>query len=337
MTTLEEQVEDLKVENQQLKAELDNCRAVISQLQKENDKLRLDLVLGTQDIPCEANAATADMLVTTTTTTTQESTEGREHQQAAAISGSSSYHTPPDFETSPSSSDGYANGIDMTWLVSTAATPQWDWSRILQGKEHSAFALPRQVFQRYPLLAPALMSIVIDHTFSMSAQELLDASTSNSSSSSLLPSPLSSTPSTHRPLPIEYVSKTSAAEKNDTDILHSLNAVLTERAENKDVNEQQQQRELESLIIQVEEDNADQQSQSRPSRCTSICSHSCPSKVIPALSKMCASFVDWVVALERQKEEYLKRVCPKSAEAAAPAASASSSSPRRRLVPVRAC
>ncbi|KAI9496126.1 hypothetical protein BDB00DRAFT_869760 [Zychaea mexicana] len=211
VTTLEEQVEQLQNEKSQLRLEVKNVYGIVAKLQKENDQLRVDLLLSRQDIvtitnnntsiTAQSEPFTSSSSPPTAFVTQQQLQQQTQPQQSCTdtlavpeLTFTNALSSPEDalFDTldtdfysntsssSPSSSD--TNNPwdlvlpDSTWL-SHAAIPRWDWSRILDKTQSSpptsALINARDTFQRYPLLAPALMSIVVGHTMSMSAEELM--------------------------------------------------------------------------------------------------------------------------------------------------------------------
>lgn len=71
--------------------------------------------------------------------------------------------------------------------LSHATMPEWDVNRLLSKAIEHSLAPPitnnisvTDTFQRFPLLAPALMSIVVGHTMTLSPNELMTLSTTNS-------------------------------------------------------------------------------------------------------------------------------------------------------------
>lgn len=86
---------------------------------------------------------------------------------------SNSNPSPPEFSDSwelvfPSSESQHQQ---QTYL-SHAVMPDWDLNRILK-KEREIGTPANELFYKYPLLAPALMSIVLGHTMTMTAQDLV--------------------------------------------------------------------------------------------------------------------------------------------------------------------
>ncbi|KAG0166173.1 hypothetical protein DFQ28_007640 [Apophysomyces sp. BC1034] len=149
MTTLEEQVEKYKAENSQLKLEIKWVRSTMERMQKENDQLRLDLLL------CR---------------------EGIQSRQS----------TTPSFPCSSSDSSNLSSSSPEMSItprdtyLAHATMPDWDVHRIVK----ETTALPtNNLLSRYPLLAPALMSIVLDHAVTMAADDLLANAKLNASTS----------------------------------------------------------------------------------------------------------------------------------------------------------
>ncbi|KAI7875045.1 hypothetical protein K492DRAFT_240474 [Lichtheimia hyalospora FSU 10163] len=156
ITALEEEIEELKSDKDQMRTEINKVYEIVNKLRKENEKLRTDMMMVRQQ---------------------------QQQQQPS-----------PDIPTMNVLNNTDENALttwdallrDSTWL-SHASMPQWDFSHVLsKDQEKSSLSLSlnaREMIQRYPLLAPALMSIVLDHTMGMSSEQLLAASTSASSMS----------------------------------------------------------------------------------------------------------------------------------------------------------
>lgn len=136
-----------------MRIEIDKVYELVSKLRKENEKLRTDMMMVRQQ---QQQQPSSDIPVMNVLNNTD--------------------------ENALTTWDTLLR--DSTWL-SHASMPQWDFSHVLsKDQEKSSLSLrlnAREMIQRYPLLAPALMSIVLDHTMGMSSEQLLAASTSTSS------------------------------------------------------------------------------------------------------------------------------------------------------------
>lgn len=180
MATLEERMDKCQAENSQLKLEVKWVRGMMDKLQAENDQLRLELALckgGISqppasmtastvsppttssnpldwDIVCAAPAVTSSTSITATSPTTLSST-------------SSSYPT-----TLSSSLTSTSTVSNPNVYLAHATVPNWDLSNLFRKPPSSSVDLIRN----YPLLAPALMSIVIQHTMTMTTEDIISNS-----------------------------------------------------------------------------------------------------------------------------------------------------------------
>ncbi|KAJ8663354.1 hypothetical protein O0I10_000593 [Lichtheimia ornata] len=157
ITSLEEEIEELKSDKAQMRNEINKVYDLVSKLRKENEKLRTDMMMVRQQQQQQPQQPSPDIPTMSVLNNTD--------------------------ENALTTWDALLR--DSTWL-SHASMPQWDFSHVLsKDQEKSSLSLrlnAREMIQRYPLLAPALMSIVLDHTMGMSSEQLLAASTSTSSS-----------------------------------------------------------------------------------------------------------------------------------------------------------
>ncbi|KAI8060698.1 hypothetical protein BC940DRAFT_323143 [Gongronella butleri] len=190
--TIEEQLNDSKHENDQLRAELATLRKEMQVLRETNQQLRLDLVLYEQGVhPMAMNPLPAtttpphSMPATTPPTSSLDPASGTlvsvdDLFTTSSGSSDSSNATPSPTTTTDLTIMGTSPlGMDPMWpnfnmFLSHALLP--DLSAPLAGKTRDATAANMNVmdvFHRYPLLAPALMSIVVGHTMSLSTDDLL--------------------------------------------------------------------------------------------------------------------------------------------------------------------
>ncbi|ORZ02767.1 hypothetical protein BCR43DRAFT_520023 [Syncephalastrum racemosum] len=164
ITTLEEEIDSLKTERSQLKQALDHAHGKIAALQKENDQMRLDLALVQHDkYTLHAPSSNLeDILFSPVPPTPIVSSSS-----SSLSSNSSTYAS-----SSPSSVSQSLSPGDI-FRVDHALIPSWDWSAITEKDKHNSTVFAsRETLTRYPLLVPALMSIVLAHTLSMSVKEL---------------------------------------------------------------------------------------------------------------------------------------------------------------------
>ncbi|KAI8054752.1 hypothetical protein BDF21DRAFT_497896 [Thamnidium elegans] len=158
MSTLEAELEQCKAENSQLKHEVKWVRGMMDKLQAENDKLRLNLVL------CK---------------------EGIEptHKSNEALNITST--TPPDI---PSMINSNTNNWELLYptnntmlnhnvYLAHASMPNWDMSSIFEKNSNHVLSEETDLIHKYPLLAPALMSIVLSHTMTMTTDQIIANST----------------------------------------------------------------------------------------------------------------------------------------------------------------
>ncbi|KAI9254240.1 Oligosaccharyltransferase subunit Ribophorin II-domain-containing protein [Sporodiniella umbellata] len=132
--TLEAELDEQKAENNRLKLELSWLQTEVNTLTSENEQLKLELSLGSIVQPTLKDA----------------DWELAFPEQAMAPE--------PDVFYRP------------TTFISQAVVPSWD-AVFLRKETQAPDSHP--LMQQYPLLAPALMSIVLNHTMSMSTDQLL--------------------------------------------------------------------------------------------------------------------------------------------------------------------
>ena len=135
ITSLEQEVEQLKNDKSEMALELKRVQELVTQLLQENEQLK------------------------------------QLHQQIMT--------NPSNDLFAPNAFDEVSMPLMTTWLSYTSM-PRWDLPRLMslsKDTDPNAQQYAAWLFQRYPLLAPALMSIVIDQT--MSPAELLISTLDN--------------------------------------------------------------------------------------------------------------------------------------------------------------
>lgn len=190
--TLEDELNQQKAENSQLKLELKWVKQKMETLQKENDKLRVDLMLGGISLPAATTATTTaptqptTMSVGTTSTSPYlfdstnllNSTLNLSNTSSSSSSDSTLSSPPNLFTDFPDNWDFVlpteGNQNRDTYL-SHAVVPHWNINHVLEKETSTAMITTpsANLIQQYPLLAPALMSIVLAHTMTMSTDEIL--------------------------------------------------------------------------------------------------------------------------------------------------------------------
>ncbi|KAI7894174.1 uncharacterized protein EV154DRAFT_499556 [Mucor mucedo] len=160
--TLEDELNEQKAENSQLKLELKWAKAKMETLEKENDKLRLDLMLGVLSTP----------QIQQTPPFTIESSS----LINSSSSDESNLSSPPNLFTDfPDNWDFVLPQTQQDTYLAHATVPNWNINQVLS-KETYVAPDSQLLFRQYPLLAPALMSIVLTHTMTMSTDEILATS-----------------------------------------------------------------------------------------------------------------------------------------------------------------
>lgn len=198
--TLEEELNQQKAENSQLKLELKWVKTQMDKLQKENDKLRLDLVLGGMVLPMsqpqpQQVQQTSPYLLNSSTTIN--STLNLTNSTTSS-SDESNLSSPPNLFTDfPDNWDFVLPQQQEqqrdTYLAHTTV-PNWNIDQVLSKETSVVPATDSQLlFKQYPLLAPALMSIVLTHTMTMSTDEILATAKLNPTDSNSAMVPYSNT------------------------------------------------------------------------------------------------------------------------------------------------
>lgn len=178
ITTLEEQVRDGDDRNKELQVK---NRA----LQDENNKLKAEIkrlrtkygeTFSPEQSATESDAETVPPI----TPPSSNHSSGEDNFSPNSLTTSSSSFSPLgsanmldlDFMDLYASADATPNTFAS--FISQAVMPNWDVSTVLQGKPAdgtvaiaNANRNPARLMHDYPLLGPALMSIVVNHTFNM--------------------------------------------------------------------------------------------------------------------------------------------------------------------------
>ncbi|KAF1805958.1 Skn-1-like basic-leucine zipper transcription factor [Mucor lusitanicus] len=197
MATLEERMDKCQAENSQLKLEVKWVRGMMDKLQAENDQLRLELAL------CKGGISQAPPASTVSPPTTTSSSNPLDWDivcaPAAAAPITTTTVTSP--TTLSSTSSSYPTHLSSTSTASNpniylahATVPNWDLSQLLR-KPHSSSV---DLIRNYPLLAPALMSIVIQHTMTMTTDDIISNSTMTDPTMPHPPAPFMAPPNSHQ-------------------------------------------------------------------------------------------------------------------------------------------
>lgn len=158
MATLETELEQCKTENTQLKHEVKWVRGMMEKLQAENDKLRLNLVLCKEGI--EPTQKSNEALNITPTTSPDMS--------SMINSNNNNWELMYPTNNTMANHDVY---------LAHASMPNWDMSSIFEKNSHHVPSEETDLIRKYPLLAPALMSIVLSHTMTMTTDQIIANST----------------------------------------------------------------------------------------------------------------------------------------------------------------
>jgi hypothetical protein len=183
---LEDELNQQKAENSQLKLELKWVKQKMDVLQKENDKLRVDLVLGGINLSSTAQPQQTTMAVTNTSPYMFDSTNllnsalNLSNSSNTSSSDDSTLSSPPNLFTDfPDNWDFVLpteNDQNRDTYLSHAVVPNWNINHVLEKETSTAMITTEtapNLIQQYPLLAPALMSIILTHTMTMSTDEIL--------------------------------------------------------------------------------------------------------------------------------------------------------------------
>ncbi|CEP10356.1 hypothetical protein [Parasitella parasitica] len=192
--SLEDELNQQKAENSQLKLELKWIKQKMEALQKENDKLRVDLVLSGINLThsnntqaptamsvASNNSPSPYLLDSTNLLNSTMNISSFSSNSPSSSSDNSTLSSPPKlFSDFPENWDfvlpteNNQNSTDT--YLSHALLPDWNINRILEKETSTAMvsnSSSSPLIQQYPLLAPALMSIVLAHAMTMSTDEIL--------------------------------------------------------------------------------------------------------------------------------------------------------------------
>ncbi|KAG1079920.1 hypothetical protein G6F42_023549 [Rhizopus arrhizus] len=191
--TLEDELNQQKAENSQLKLELKWVKQKMEALQKENDKLRVDLMLGGINLPTTtAPAQPAALPVATTNTSPYLFDSTNLLNSTLNLSNTSSSSSDSTLSSPPNLFTDFPDNWDFVLptddnqnrdtYLSHAVVPNWNINLVLEKETSTAMinTPSANLIQQYPLLAPALMSIVLAHTMTMSTEEILATAKLNS-------------------------------------------------------------------------------------------------------------------------------------------------------------
>ncbi|KAL0085474.1 HLH-domain-containing basic-leucine zipper transcription factor [Phycomyces blakesleeanus] len=166
IASLEKEIEQYKQETRSLKLDVNWANSTMAKLQKENDELRMKLMLYEKGImPIPAIESTNNSLLDSSIFLPLQPSNPLLGSFSSSSSSSSSSQSPPLIWQS-----------DVDTMLSHALFPTWDMSRVIADKQAASGNQPSQagsILQRYPLLGPALMSIVIDHSLNMNTEDIL--------------------------------------------------------------------------------------------------------------------------------------------------------------------
>ncbi|KAI8976224.1 hypothetical protein BDB01DRAFT_853274 [Pilobolus umbonatus] len=161
--TLEMQLQQQVAENEKLKLELEWTRKKMEELQTDNDKLRIELIIGGMS----ANQENPLPQYPTVFNSSDECSP-----PSSIIPSFSSDESRGD---SPQTVDDFNDMWDFVLpntYLSHATIPTWDIGQLIKSKKE-----PSLMVDQFPLLTLALMSIVIAHTMQISAEQLAQTAT----------------------------------------------------------------------------------------------------------------------------------------------------------------
>lgn len=170
MATLEKEMDQCKAENAQLKLEVKWVRGMMDKLQAENDRLRLQLVL------CKEGIEPTRNIDETLSSINTPSPEHPVHNTPASAATNSTVATTYTRTTNTNNSTLQLspNSNNHNVYLAHASIPTWDMSSILQKDDKKKVTSGgADLIRLYPLLAPALMSIVVNHTMTMTTDEII--------------------------------------------------------------------------------------------------------------------------------------------------------------------
>ncbi|KAI8986047.1 hypothetical protein BDB01DRAFT_849874 [Pilobolus umbonatus] len=159
ISSLETKMNQMEAENSQLKLEVKWVRGMMDKLQAENDRLRLEIVL------CKEGIQPPRRSSETSPTTSNISSQSNPPPTAVITEDTWNIVCP---NSSPNSSNYIGNNI----YLAHASLPDWDLTSILS-KPSPLPSSCQSIMSANPLLAPALMSIVINEAMTMTTDELI--------------------------------------------------------------------------------------------------------------------------------------------------------------------
>lgn len=164
MATLEVELEQCKAENSQLKHEVKWVRSMMDKLQAENDKLRLNLVLCKEGIePTHKSNEALNMTPTTSP------------DLSSIMNTNTNTNNNNNWELMYPTNN--ATMVNHNIYLAHASMPNWDMSSIFEKNSNHVPSEETNLIRKYPLLAPALMSIVLSHTMTMTTEQIISNST----------------------------------------------------------------------------------------------------------------------------------------------------------------
>ncbi|KAI7872099.1 hypothetical protein BDF14DRAFT_1756370 [Spinellus fusiger] len=177
VTTLESEVETYKAENGQLKLEVQWMRTTMKKMQEENDRLRVDLLLFKAGVQPEMSANNGPSNVQQFSSLPWDDNTFTQMSLPRLSSPNGDTASPAD-SSSDDNFDNWNLYFPRETYLNHVALPSIDLNSILSEKDRQALStMPSsEIFRRYPLLAPALMSIVLEHTVQMSANQFFNTS-----------------------------------------------------------------------------------------------------------------------------------------------------------------
>lgn len=178
MATLEERMDKCQAENSQLKLEVKWVRGMMDKLQAENDQLRLELALckggissSTVSPPTTSLSQPLDWNIVCASASAPPSVPAAAAAAAPITSPTTLSSTSSSYPTNVSSTSTSSN---PSIYLAHATVPNWDLSLLFRKPPSSSSV---DLIRNYPLLAPALMSIVLQHTMTMTTDDIISNST----------------------------------------------------------------------------------------------------------------------------------------------------------------
>lgn len=172
-------MDECKAENSQLKLEVKWVRGMMDKMQAENDRLRLELVLCKEGIQPTRNIAETLAGNISTTTITSASPDFLLNNTMTTSTCNSNWEVALPRTTSPTlNTNNNTTPPNNDVYLAHASMPEWDMSSIFaKNNKKNIGSKDVDLIRTYPLLAPALMSIVLNHTMTMTTEEIIANST----------------------------------------------------------------------------------------------------------------------------------------------------------------